>query len=123
MMRHRTVFANQRPLICLLAIGAASVLFLSPARAADMSSALQAAMDRMDRSMTTMSASGNADADFARMMIPHHLGAVDMAKAELLYGHDRRLRRLAQEIIVTQESEITVMRAALHDPAPTTAPH
>ena len=117
------MFPNQRPFIGLLAIGVAGVVLLSPARAADMSSALQAAMDRMDRSMTTMTASDNADVDFARMMIPHHLGAVDMAKAELLYGHDRRLRRLAQEIIVTQESEIAVMRAALHDPAPTTAPH
>ena len=66
--------------------------------------------------MGRIAPTGNADTDFARMMIPHHVGAIEMAKAELLYGHDRRLRRLAQEIIVTQESEIQVMRAVLNDP-------
>jgi uncharacterized protein (DUF305 family) len=44
------------------------------------------------------------------MMIPHHQGAIDMAKAELLYGKDPVLRRLAQEIIITQNSEIQVMQ-------------
>jgi uncharacterized protein (DUF305 family) len=47
------------------------------------------------------------------MMIPHHQGAVDMAKVELIYGKDPVLRRLAQEIIVTQEQEIVVLRARL----------
>jgi len=56
---------------------------------------------------------GDPDHDFAAMMIPHHQGAVDMAKAELLYGKDPVLRRLAQEIIVTQEQEIEVMRLRL----------
>ena len=88
-------------------------LYTSRAIAADMGSALAAAMSRMDGAMLDVRATGNPDADFARMMIPHHLGAIDMAKAELLYGHDRRLRRLAQEIIVTQGSEVDVMRAAL----------
>ena len=53
---------------------------------------------------------GNADRDFARMMIPHHQGAIDMALAELRYGKDERLRRLAQEIVVAQKQEIDVMR-------------
>jgi len=44
------------------------------------------------------------------MMIPHHQGAIDMAKAELLYGKDPRMRRLAQEIIVDQQSEIEAMK-------------
>jgi uncharacterized protein (DUF305 family) len=49
------------------------------------------------------------------MMIPHHQGAIDMAKAELLYGKNPVLRRLAQEIIVTQTSEITVMQRELEE--------
>ena len=56
---------------------------------------------------------GDPDHDFAAMMIPHHQGAVDMAKAQLLYGKNPVLRRLAQEIIVTQGSEIAVMRSEL----------
>ena len=59
--------------------------------------------------------SGDADRDFARMMIPHHQGAIDMALAELRYGKDKRLKRLAQEIIVDQQQEITVMHLALGD--------
>jgi Domain of unknown function (DUF305) len=68
---------------------------------------------------------GDADRDFARMMIPHHQGAIDMALVELRYGKDERLKRLAQEIIVTQQQEIDVMHLALGDalspgsPAPT----
>jgi hypothetical protein len=60
--------------------------------------------------------SGDADRDFARMMIPHHQGAIDMALAELRYGKDKRLKRLAQEIVVDQQQEITVMHLALGDP-------
>jgi uncharacterized protein (DUF305 family) len=56
---------------------------------------------------------GKPDADFARMMVPHHQGAIDMAKVELQFGTDSNLRRLAQEIIITQQSEIDVMRLAL----------
>jgi len=72
---------------------------------------------------------GDADRDFARMMIPHHQGAIDMAIAELRYGKDERLKRLAQEIIVSQQQEIEVMHLALGDalqpgsPAPTQVPH
>jgi uncharacterized protein (DUF305 family) len=52
----------------------------------------------------------NVDHDFAAMMIPHHQGAIDMAKAELSYGKDPVMRRLAQEILVDQQSEIDAMR-------------
>ncbi len=69
----------------------------------------------MHAAMVKLRCSGNPDADFARMMVPHHQGAMEMAKAELHFGKDPRLRRLAQEIIVTQQSEIEVMRAALED--------
>ena len=78
----------------------------------------------MERSMTVMDdgmkqapMTGDPDHDFAAMMIPHHQGAIDMAKAELLYGKNPVLRRLAQEIVVTQNSEITVMQMELQKQA------
>jgi len=70
------------------------------------------AMRRMDEGMI-IRPSGNADRDFAAMMIPHHQGAIDMAKAELKFGHDPVLRRLAQGIIVEQQQEIELMRRRL----------
>ena len=57
--------------------------------------------------------SADADRDFARAMIPHHQGAVEMAKLELLYGQDPRLRRLAQGIVVEQSQEIALLRGIL----------
>lgn len=71
------------------------------------------AMSLMDYRMTNAAMNGNPDHDFAAMMIPHHEGAIDMAKVELLYGRDPVLRRLAQEIVVTQGSEIAVMQLQL----------
>ena len=41
-------------------------------------------------------------------MIPHHAGAVEMAKAELIYGRNQVLRRLAESIVVEQNQEIEV---------------
>ncbi len=70
-------------------------------------------MKKMDRDMMAAPMTGDPDHDFAAMMIPHHQGAIDMAKVELIYGKDPVLRRLAQEIIVTQEQEIEVMRMRL----------
>jgi uncharacterized protein (DUF305 family) len=71
------------------------------------------AMNVMNDGMGRAPMNGDPDHDFASMMIPHHQGAVDMAKAVLLYGKNPVLRRLAQEIIVSQGSEIAVMRAEL----------
>ena len=56
---------------------------------------------------------GDVDHDFVAMMVAHHQGAIDMAQAELRYGRNEQLRRLAQEIIVTQQHEIFVMQRAL----------
>jgi uncharacterized protein (DUF305 family) len=66
--------------------------------------------------------SGDVDLDFVGMMVPHHQGAIDMAQAELRYGHNEHLRRMAQEIIVTQQEEIAAMRLALAQPLPPSAP-
>jgi hypothetical protein len=62
--------------------------------------------------------SGDVDADFVAMMVPHHRGAIEMAQAELRYGHNEPLRRMAQEIIVTQLQEITAMRLSLDQALP-----
>lgn len=70
------------------------------------------AMEVMDRDMA-VAPSGNPDRDFAAMMIPHHQGAVDMARIQLQFGKDPVLRRLAQGIIVEQLQEIDVMKRAL----------
>lgn len=76
-----------------------------------------AAMEKMMRDMMVPS-SGDVDRDFVEMMIPHHQGAIDMAVAVLRYGRNPQLRRLAQEIIVTQQQEIAAMRLAVGDPLP-----
>jgi hypothetical protein len=62
--------------------------------------------------------SGDVDTDFVAMMVPHHQGAIEMAQAELRHGHNEPLRRMAQEIIVTQLQEITAMRLSLGQPLP-----
>jgi Domain of unknown function (DUF305) len=66
--------------------------------------------------------SGDVDADFVAMMVPHHQGAIEMAQAELRYGRNERLGRMAQEIIVTQQQEIAAMRLALGQPLPRAVP-
>ena len=66
--------------------------------------------------------SGDVDGDFVAMMTPHHQGAIAMAQAELRYGHNETLRRMAQEIIVTQQQEIAAMRLALGRSLPPSAP-
>jgi len=74
----------------------------------------------MDRDMETMMSdmhrpgyTGDADVDFLAMMIPHHQGAVDMARLVLIHGQDPLTRRLAEEIIAGQQAEIMAMKARL----------
>ena len=71
--------------------------------------AMQSAMQRMQESMSG-NMSGDPDVDFARMMIPHHQSAIDMARVELQYGKDPQLRQMAQEIIGAQEKEIATLK-------------
>jgi len=91
---------------------AASLLAQGDSQSARFLAESHAAMTKM---MTRMDAkpTGDVDADFAAMMIAHHVGAIEMAQAQLRAGRNEPLRRLAQEIIVTQQQEIEVMRAAL----------
>jgi uncharacterized protein (DUF305 family) len=79
------------------------------------------AMSRMMQGMAAKP-SGDVDRDFVAMMVPHHQGAIDMAIAVLRYGHNEKLKRLAQEIIVTQQQEIAAMRLAIGEPLPPSAP-
>jgi YVTN family beta-propeller protein len=76
-----------------------------------------AAMTKMVNNMT-IKPTGNIDRDFVAMMVPHHEGAIDMAKAELRYGREAQLRRVAQEIVVDQIQQISLMRLAVGEPLP-----
>ena len=64
----------------------------------------------MHNAMSSLSPTGNEDEDFVRLMLHHHQAALDMAKVELMHGQDPQMRRLAQEIIADQESEIELMQ-------------
>lgn len=74
---------------------------------------MDAAMKKMMDDMHAPGYTGNPDVDFLAMMIPHHQGAVDMARLALIYGNDPLTRRLAEEIIASQTVEISAMRERL----------
>lgn len=80
---------------------------------ADVSPSDKAFMSSMQTMMTNMDVkpSGNTDKDFVSMMMPHHQGAIDMAKVELQYGKDPMLRKMATEIVKAQEKEIGEMKS------------
>jgi hypothetical protein len=80
-----------------------------------------AAMTKMMNGMD-VTPTGDVDADFVAMMVPHHQGAIEMARAVLRYGRNAQIKRLAQEIIVTQQQEIAVMRLAVGEPLPPSVP-
>jgi uncharacterized protein (DUF305 family) len=100
----RTVF----PLPFLAAILPAAALAQDNADA--VKKALMDADQKMMTDMHGMAMTGDADKDFVAMMIPHHQGAIDMAKVELQYGKDPQLRALAEAIVKAQEQEIAEMK-------------
>jgi Domain of unknown function (DUF305) len=104
----------------LALLSAAACLSTGPKEAPFLAKS-NAAMSRMMAGMKIKPSNG-VDRDFVAMMVPHHQGAIDMAEAELSYGHNEPLRGLAQEIIVTQQQEIAVMRRALGEPLPPSVP-
>ena len=71
---------------------------------------LNLSMEKMHMAMGGIKPSGQSDTDFVRLMLPHHQAAIDMAKTQLLHGSDPQMRRLAQEIIADQQSEIELMQ-------------
>ncbi len=81
-------------------------------------SELTASMKKMHAAMESIEPSGNSDVDFVKLMLPHHQAAIDMAKTQLMYGKDPAIRRLAQEIVTDQQSEIQLMQLWLkqHEP-------
>ncbi len=105
----------------MAAAGPADAQDISP-RPAEAAAALQAAHDAMMRAMDGLGVvySGDPDLDFVTQMIPHHQGAVDMAKLELEYGVTADVRKMAQAVIVAQQAEIAEMTAwkAAHSASP-----
>lgn len=85
-----------------------------PVRAASaFDAAMTAGMDRMMRDMHAPGYTGNPDVDFLAMMIPHHEGAVEMARLMLVHGRDPIARQLAEDIIASQTVEIEGMKRRL----------
>jgi uncharacterized protein (DUF305 family) len=75
--------------------------------------AMHAAMQAMTSAMALAPMTGDPDHDFLAMMIPHHEGAVEMARLVLLHGRDPLVRQLAEQIIAGQQSEIASMQGRL----------
>ncbi|MFL6710047.1 MAG: DUF305 domain-containing protein [Massilia sp.] len=88
--------------------GAAPVFVASTAK--PFAALMDDAMAVMDYGMRQAPMNGNAEHDFVTMMLPHHQGAVDMAKAVLLTTQDAELRNLAQGILAEQQIEIQTMQ-------------
>jgi hypothetical protein len=101
----------------LLTLCAGAGLAASAAPESPYLTEVNAAMDRMMKAMM-VAPSGDVDADFVTMMLPHHQGAIDMAVAELRHGRNEQLKRIAQEIIVDQQQEIAAMQLAIGRPLP-----
>src|SRR6267378_3837316 len=110
-MSPRIVYCRRRLWIAgLIAVLSAVAFAQMEPSATSFMLVMNESMDGMDKRMKSAPMNGDVDHDFATMMMPHHQGAIDMAKAELLYGKDPVMRRLAEEIVVDQQSEIQAMQ-------------
>jgi len=109
-------------IICALAVPAPQPSpnpSLSDKRAADPAwSELSSSMEKMHVAVGSIRRSGDSDVDFVTLMLPHHQAAIDMARTQLMYGKDPQIRRLAQEIITDQQSEIELMQLWLKQHQP-----
>jgi hypothetical protein len=105
-----SLFATRSAVLALALLGGTASLAASPE--AGFLAENRAAMKKMMAAMD-VKPSGDVDVDFVATMVPHHQGAIDMAQAQLRYGRNEQLRRIAQEIIVTQQQEIAAMRLAI----------
>lgn len=82
---------------------------------------MNSAMEKMMYDMV-VPPTGGLDRDFVEMMTPHHQGAINMAQIYLRFGDNEQLKRIAQEIIIDQLQEMSVMRLAIGDPPPASKP-
>lgn len=85
---------------------------LAADHAAESTAGYKAAMEKMEMAMPK-DYTGDADADFARMMIPHHQGAIDAAKVVIAHGKDPMIRKMAEDAISMQEKEIAGLKEFL----------
>jgi uncharacterized protein (DUF305 family) len=107
--------ASKLPAICLANApqAAAPMAMQHGAGASEAHTALMAGMDAMNADMMAGGTATDIDVAFVCSMIPHHQGAIDMAKAELKYGDDPWAKEMAQAVITAQEKEIADMLAWL----------
>jgi uncharacterized protein (DUF305 family) len=126
-MNQRHVVARLSLIFLLVCAGLMACSGSAPAQSAPAGNAAAAGPEAafleennvaMDRMMTGMDVppTGDVDRDFARMMIPHHQGAIDMAQALLRHGRNEDLKALARSIIAKQQEEIALMRRIVGEP-------
>jgi hypothetical protein len=93
-------------------------LYAAPATRNDQEFIIDSALAISTMSLNmAVDSTGDVDRDFVAMMMPHHQGAIDVARAELKYGHNQELRHLALSMIAEREHEMSVMRNAFGAPA------
>ena len=97
-----------------LSAGHSSDVHVEPSlRSRSFDAGMHEGMSRMTADMHVAAPTGNPDVDFLAMMIPHHEGAVEMARLVLVHGRDAITRKLAEDIIAGQQVEIEGMRRRL----------